>query len=81
VTVTVQDFGLGIPEAEIGRVFDRFFRGSSEITRSVRGSGLGLTLVREIAEAHGGAVDVTSEVGNGSTFRITLPGMTEADHG
>jgi signal transduction histidine kinase len=81
VTVTVTDFGLGIPEVEIGRVFDRFFRGSGEITRSVRGSGLGLTLVREIAEAHGGAVDVTSEVGNGSTFRIRLPAMTETDHG
>jgi signal transduction histidine kinase len=81
VTVTVQDFGMGIPEAEIGRVFDRFFRGSSEITQSVRGSGLGLTLVREIAEAHGAVVDVESEVGNGSTFRIRLPAMTEADHG
>jgi two-component system phosphate regulon sensor histidine kinase PhoR len=81
VTVTVQDFGMGIPEAEIGRVFDRFFRGSSEITQSVRGSGLGLTLVREIAEAHGGVVDVESEVENGSTFRIRLPAMREADHG
>jgi signal transduction histidine kinase len=81
VTVTVQDFGMGIPEAEIGRVFDRFFRGSSEITQSVRGSGLGLTLVREIAEAHGGVVEVESEVENGSTFRIRLPAMTEADHG
>lgn len=78
VTVMVKDFGVGIPEEELGRVFDRFYRGSGETTRSVRGSGLGLTLVKEIAEAHGGTVEVKSEVGQGSTFSIKLPVLREA---
>jgi signal transduction histidine kinase len=58
------------------------------VARSIRGSGLGLTLVREIVDAHGGTVDVTSEVGKGSAFNIRLPTMTirlptmtEPDHG
>lgn len=77
VTVEVEDRGVGIPRDEVDRVFDRFHRGSSELIRSVRGSGLGLTLVKEIVDAHGGTVDVTSEVGEGSIFRITLPATGE----
>ncbi|MCG6957212.1 MAG: sensor histidine kinase, partial [Gemmatimonadetes bacterium] len=78
VSVSVEDRGVGIPPDEVDKVFDRFHRGSGEVTRSIRGSGLGLTLVKEIADAHGGTVDVTSRPGKGSTFRITLPAMTEA---
>lgn len=77
-TVAVEDRGVGIPPEEQDKVFERFHRGSDEVTRSVRGSGLGLTLVKEIVDAHGGTVDVTSRPGMGSTFRITLPAMTEA---
>ncbi|MFH1765201.1 MAG: HAMP domain-containing sensor histidine kinase, partial [Gemmatimonadota bacterium] len=81
VTVAVEDFGLGIPDEEVGKVFDRFYRGSDELTRSTRGSGLGLTLVKETVEAHDGSVEVKSHVGRGSTFCIKLPAMTEPNHG
>ncbi|MCJ7627168.1 MAG: HAMP domain-containing histidine kinase, partial [Longimicrobiales bacterium] len=81
VTVAVEDSGLGIPDEEVGKVFDRFHRGSDELTRSTRGSGLGLTLVKETVDAHGGSVEVRSQVGKGSTFCIKLPAMTEPNHG
>jgi len=81
VTVAVEDFGLGIPEEEIGKVFDRFYRGSDELTRSTRGSGLGLTLVKETMDAHDGTVEVKSQEGKGSTFCIKLPAMKEPNHG
>lgn len=77
VTLSVVDQGVGIPEQELGRVFDRFFRGGNPLTRSVKGSGLGLALVKEIVEAHGGTVQVQSEVGRGSTFSIRIPLRTE----
>jgi len=73
LTIAVRDFGIGIRKADIDRVFERFFRGGDELTRTVKGSGLGLTLVREIVEAHGGKVRVASEPGKGSVFTIRLP--------
>jgi signal transduction histidine kinase len=81
VVIAVEDSGAGIPEDEIGKVFDRFYRGSNEVTRSIRGSGLGLTLVKEIVDAHGGSVEVASQAGKGSRFSIKLPAMMEAKHG
>ncbi len=81
VSIAVEDSGVGIPEDEIGKVFDRFYRGGDEVTRSVPGSGLGLTLVKETADAHGGTVSVKSQVGKGSTFCIQLPAMTEPNDG
>jgi signal transduction histidine kinase/tetratricopeptide (TPR) repeat protein len=73
VAVSVRDFGIGIKKEDRDQVFDRFFRGGDELTRAVKGSGLGLTLVRKIVEAHGGSVRLESEPGKGSVFTIRLP--------
>jgi signal transduction histidine kinase len=72
-TLEVADTGLGIPAAEQGRLFERFFRASSATSRAIPGVGLGLTIVKAIIEAHGGRVAVSSEEGVGTTFRIDLP--------
>lgn len=73
LVVAVQDFGVGIRSEDLGRVFERFYRGGDELTRAVKGSGLGLTLVKQIVEAHHGSVHVESEPGRGSTFSIRFP--------
>jgi len=67
----VKDTGPGIPADELPRIFDRLFRGDT--SRTERGLGLGLSLVKAIVEAHGGAVEVVSEMGRGSTFSVSLP--------
>jgi heavy metal sensor kinase len=73
VGVTVADSGPGIPPEALPHVFDRFFRVDTARSRGDGGSGLGLAICREIAEAHGGNVSVTSTAGRGSTFSLTLP--------
>lgn len=73
ITVAVQDFGIGIKKVDIPRLFERFYRAGDALTRTVKGSGLGLTLVKEIVEAHRGRIEVESEPGKGSTFTIRLP--------
>jgi len=73
VAIAVEDFGVGIKKEDIPRLFERFYRGGDELTRTVKGSGLGLTLVKEIVEAHRGHVDVESQLGKGSVFTIRLP--------
>ena len=70
VAVAVHNFGPPIPEAELASIFDPFRQGS---TRHGTGLGLGLYIAREIARAHGGAVEVASSAGVGTTFTITLP--------
>jgi signal transduction histidine kinase len=76
VVLAVSDSGCGIPAADLGRLFGRFSRIESGRDRSVR-FGLGLALVKAIAEAHGGSVHVQSEVGQGSTFELHLPGSID----
>ena len=71
--VSVTDHGIGIPRAEQERIFERFHRVSTGLVHDVKGSGLGLPLVKHIVEAHGGSVTVESEPGKGITFTIHLP--------
>jgi signal transduction histidine kinase len=74
VQIRVSDTGVGIAEQHLPRIFDRLYRGDQ--SRTTRGLGLGLSLVRAYVEAHGGTVAVTSTPGTGSTFTITLPNLT-----
>ena len=72
VSVTVRDQGLGIPLHEQREIFDRFVRGAGSKARRIKGTGIGLAMVREIVQAHGGEIRLTSEPGRGSRFTITL---------
>jgi signal transduction histidine kinase len=73
VLVSVTDTGIGIPRGEQKKIFEKFFRGEDSLVHETKGSGLGLALVRHIMEAHGGAVEVESTPGKGSTFTLVLP--------
>ncbi len=74
VCIRVVDHGLGIPLPEQARLFEKFVRGESVRRLGIPGTGIGLAMVRHIAEAHGGHVEVESTVGEGSTFSLVLPG-------
>jgi signal transduction histidine kinase len=65
----VEDFGAGISEDDLPHIFERFYKGKGQ----VKGGGLGLAIVREIMDQHGGTVGVTSQIGQGSTFFFRLP--------
>jgi two-component system sensor histidine kinase BaeS len=69
----VTDTGTGIASEDLPHVFDRFWRADKSRSRRTGGSGLGLAITRHLVEAHGGTVSVTSTLGEGSTFRISLP--------
>ncbi len=71
--IIVTDQGTGIPAAELGRVFERFYRVDAARSRATGGTGLGLSIVKHVCVNHGGDVSVRSEVGVGSTFTIRLP--------
>ena len=72
VTVTVADTGEGIPSKDLPYVFDRLYRVDPSRTRSTGGAGLGLTIAKQLVEAHGGSIRVESTVGEGSRFSFTL---------
>jgi signal transduction histidine kinase len=69
----VSDTGVGIPPENLPHIFDRFYRVDKSRARAQGGSGLGLSIAKWIAQAHGGAIRVSSHVGEGTTFRVTLP--------
>ena len=73
VVVRVTDDGIGIPAEALPQLFDKFFRVDNTETRKISGTGLGLALVKQIVEAHGGQVRVESALGKGSTFSFSLP--------
>ena len=73
VTVTVGDTGIGIPQAEQERIFERFYRVDAARSREAGGTGLGLSIARHIVEAHDGRLWVESAVGEGSQFHFSIP--------
>lgn len=73
VQITVRDTGQGIAEKDLPYVFDRFWKGDAARNRGAGGSGLGLAIARQLVRAHGGTIEVSSEVGKGSRFTVTLP--------
>lgn len=72
VRISINDSGIGIPEEDIDRIFERFYRVDKARSRSVGGTGLGLAIVKHIVEAHGSKIEVTSKPGEGSRFSFNL---------
>jgi signal transduction histidine kinase len=72
LTIVVEDQGYGIPAEEVPHIFDKYYRGVTPETQNTPGTGLGLYIVKQIAELHGGRVEVVSGPGKGSTFRLRL---------
>ena len=79
VEISVTDQGMGIPESELQRVFERFYRVDQARSRVTGGTGLGLSIVKHVAENHGGEVGVWSILGEGSTFTLRLPPYPQED--
>lgn len=71
--ILVEDNGIGIPEEEKDKIFDKFYKIDRSLTYEVPGTGLGLSIVKEIIKLHGGIINVKSELGKGTTFEILLP--------
>jgi signal transduction histidine kinase len=73
IGIAVTDRGIGVHQEEIEKIFDPYYRAKFSDTETQRGAGLGLTLVQQIVQAHGGRVEVESKPGEGSTFTLVFP--------
>jgi two-component system phosphate regulon sensor histidine kinase PhoR len=71
--IQVADKGIGIAPKDVPKIFQRFYQSDNKMIAERKGSGLGLTLVKHIAEAHNGRIQVESEIGKGSSFSVILP--------
>ncbi len=79
IITDVTDTGVGIPSEQIPHIFDRFWQADTSAQRKYQGAGIGLALVKELAEAHGGRVTVNSQPGKGTTMTVVLPATDEID--
>ena len=73
VVLTVRDTGMGIPEENLSRIFDAFYQIDAGTTRAHGGAGLGLSIVKQLVDGHDGTIEVTSALGEGTIFTVTLP--------
>jgi signal transduction histidine kinase len=73
LAVSVSDTGVGISDTDVERVFDKFYRAKDGRVASVTGTGLGLTLARDVVRLHGGDIELESELNKGSRFTMVLP--------
>ena len=73
IRLEVSDTGIGIPAEALPRIFTEFYRAKNARAMEVEGTGLGLVIAKDVVEQHGGEITVRSEVGQGSTFRVSLP--------
>ncbi|MBQ9866157.1 MAG: HAMP domain-containing histidine kinase [Lachnospiraceae bacterium] len=73
LTITITDSGTGIPESELGHIFERFYRGDKSHSKEISGTGLGLAITRKTILLHRGSIDVSSVLGEGTTFTVKLP--------
>jgi signal transduction histidine kinase len=80
VCFQVKDNGIGMAKRELSKIFDRFYQVDQSLTRKVGGAGLGLSIVSFVVDAHGGTIDIQSELGKGSIFTVKIP-LNGGSHG
>ena len=73
VVIEISDTGIGISEADLPHIFERFYRIHNDKTARIEGTGLGLAIVKTIIEQHGGSISASSKLGQGTTFQVKLP--------